>query len=147
MEPKHVARYWRLRSHLAELRNQYEAALPCIDRALELQPSDPGSLTRKARILQRLRRHDEAKDLYRRVAEINEMRQELFKLAKSVQNQPATVDQCERISEVCENLGKSNQADAWRAFGEALRNTIPNPNAPHPRRKAHTESHALDRTP
>lgn len=118
-------RYWELRCRIAEARGDIEHALKEIDRAIAIQPHSKDYTARRARLLQRLRRADEARSAYARSHELSRAELDLWRLSRDLGVREPNIDECEHVALLYESLGKKLQANAWRRLKHVLATTPP----------------------
>ncbi|HIE99002.1 MAG: tetratricopeptide repeat protein [Fuerstiella sp.] len=116
--PETDDRFRERQCRIAELRGDYETALQQIEDALRIQPHNREYEARRARLLQRLQRADEAREAYKRSHSLGKSELELWHLSQSLGGQLPTTTDCRRVAELYELLGKTLQAAAWRHLAE-----------------------------
>ncbi|MDA0285181.1 MAG: tetratricopeptide repeat protein [Planctomycetota bacterium] len=109
--------YWLALACLAERREQFEKAIEALDRIVDSRPLDPGELLRKARLLQRLRRVNEAGVLHQQAAEISQARLQLAAASHRVSKETPTSAECREIAEQCSKMRKPDWAEGWLTIG------------------------------
>jgi Tfp pilus assembly protein PilF len=113
-------RYHELLCRIAELRGDYSQALHEIEQALIIQPHNREYEARRARLLQRLQRADDAKEAYERSHTLGQSELELWHLSQKLGGRVPTTEQCTQVAELYESLGKMLQAAAWRQLAEQI---------------------------
>ena len=113
-------RYHELLCRIAELRGDYSQALSHIEQALTIQPHNREYEARRARLLQRLQRADDAREAYERSHTLGKSELELWHLSQKLGGQVPTTEQCTQVAELYESLGKTLQAAAWRQLAEQI---------------------------
>ncbi len=119
-------RYWSLRSQIAKRRGQLDEALQQLNRALALRPLEPEYVARKARLLQRLGRKQEAGKMLELVVQLDRAHTELV-VVQDYTFPKITAAQCEKIVKLCERLGKWDQAAGWRIVLQNLKKMARDP--------------------
>ena len=118
-------RYWELRCRIAELRDDPKRALVDINQALSLRPFTKEYESRRARLLQKLQRAEEARQVYDRSHEFAKSELELWRLTRDLGTRTPTLSECEHVAQLYESLGKALQAGAWRRLSELLARDAP----------------------
>lgn len=113
-------RFWELQCQIAEGHNDYERALSDIDRAASIRPFNKDFEARRARLLQRLKRTEEAQRAYARSHELSRAELELWKLSLDLGGRTPNSADCEQVAKLYESLGKSLQAELWRQLGRQV---------------------------
>ena len=113
-------RFWELLCRIAELRGDYAQALNEIEQALTIRPHNREYEARRARLLQRLLRANDAREAYERSHTLGKSELELWHLSQKLGGQVPTTEQCTQVAELYESLGKTLQAAAWRQLAEQI---------------------------
>lgn len=106
--------YWSLKCQVAEQSKEYGQAITCMDRAIAIRPTEKEYATRRARLLQRANREDEARAAYSRSHDLAKVELDLWNLSRELGVRLPTEAECEQMAQGYEFLGKSLQAEAWR---------------------------------
>jgi predicted Zn-dependent protease len=123
--PESDDRYWELRCRISEFRDDNQRALSDIDQALSLRPFTKEYESRRARLLQKLRRAEESRNVYDRSHEFAKSELELWRLTRDLGTRSPTSAECEHVAQLYESLGKKLQAGAWRRLCELLAKDAP----------------------
>lgn len=107
-------RFWELRGRIAEARTDYELALTYMARAIAIRPSDPEYESRRARLLQRVGRAEEARQAYVHSHELARSELDLWDLSRELGARDPTTAECLHVARLYESLGKPRPAAAWR---------------------------------
>jgi hypothetical protein len=110
-----------LQARIAEREGALKDALQHIEHASTMQPANKEYLARKARLLQRLNRAEEAQAAYERSHELARAELDLWSLARDLGGRLPTVDECQQVASRYDTLQKPVQSAAWRRLGEQLR--------------------------
>lgn len=128
-------RYWELQSRIAERSGDLALALNHIERAASIQPAQKKYESRKAQLLQRAGRGEEARLAYARSHELARAELDLWHLSQEVGTRSPSAEECERIAQSYEQLGKSLQAGAWRRLVQQIEQAAPETLSPEIGRK------------
>jgi len=115
------AKYHRLKSRLADQSGEHEIALTHAMQALKLHPADRELHSRVARLLQKTGKIAEARESYARSHGLAKNEIALWNLTRTLPEIP-TIDDCERVAALYEQLGRMVQARAWSAIATRLKN-------------------------
>lgn len=128
-------RYWELQSRVAERSGDLALALKHIERAAVIQPGQKKYESRMAQLLQRAGRGEEARLAYARSHELARAELDLWHFSQEVGTRSPTTEECERIAQSYDRLGKSLQAAAWRRLVQQLEQESPETLPPETSRK------------
>lgn len=113
-------RFWELRSRIAEARGEFGEAIAALDRAVELRPQNREYESRRARLLQRLQRTEDAQAAYARAHAWARAELDLWDLSRDLGVRTPAAAECLRMAQLYEALGRKWQATAWRRLREQL---------------------------
>jgi tetratricopeptide (TPR) repeat protein len=123
-------RVWELLCRIAELRGDFPRALNAIDRAVSLRAGDKEYQARRARLLQRLGRTQEAQRAYERSHELARADLDLWNLSRDIGGRIPTAAECDRMAKNYDILDRRLQAAAWQRLSVTLRQAPPAAAAP-----------------
>lgn len=107
-------RVWELQGRIAEQRGDFSLALEYIERAAEISPGDKEYAARRARLLQRLDRADEASLAYIQAHVLSRADLDLWNLSQELGTRTPTAAECAQLADLYEILDRTIQATAWR---------------------------------
>jgi len=111
-------RFWVLRSRYAEKQGTYDKALEFLDRAISISPHNREYFSRKASVLRRLGKKSDAEKSAQYSLHLDKINKELMMLSRKVGTVQTTPADCRKIAEICRELNKPKQADAWMTLLE-----------------------------
>jgi Flp pilus assembly protein TadD len=109
-----TAAMWRCRGRLDRDAGQMEQAAECLERAVQLDPSDAESWYVLAQVYESLNRKEDAAHARQRVEDLHRRLQELTELTKQAMKRPWDSAVRQKLAEVHEQLGHSDLARLWR---------------------------------
>lgn len=112
-------RFWELRCRIAEARQDTEQALEAISRAITIRPSKDYE-ARRARLLQRARRVEEARQAFERSHELAKAELELWRLSRDLGTRDPNPSECEQVAKLYQSLEKYLSARLWRQLGRQI---------------------------
>ncbi|MBI2480811.1 MAG: tetratricopeptide repeat protein [Planctomycetia bacterium] len=101
-------------SLVEESRGDIDAALDRIERALERRPSELRYVHRRGALLQLLGRSDEAAACFVRANQLESYIGRLTEIVLSGELENPTRKLCDEITEICQQRGKTIQAETWK---------------------------------
>lgn len=113
-------RFWSLSSRLVEQAGDANLALQYIDRALQIRTNDKQYLTQRAQILRRLSRKQEAVAVGEQAIKVGRIEQELFLLARQLEDRPMSVGDCKLAARLYGELGRPGRAELWNRLASEI---------------------------
>ena len=110
---------WRCRGRLYRDADLMEQAAECLQRAVQLDPSDAESWHVLTQVYESLNRKEAAAQARQRVEEIHQRLQQLTELTRQAIKRPWDGDIRRKLAEVHEQLGHSDLARMWRKAAAA----------------------------
>jgi tetratricopeptide (TPR) repeat protein len=104
----------RLRAQLHLQEQEWEAAVPLLQRAVGVDRHDPVNCELLAQAYERLGRHAEAAEQKRRGQEIRDALQEIERLSREAKREPRDASLCQRLAELYDRFDQPQVAAWWR---------------------------------
>lgn len=119
--------FWEMQCRIAERRGDFELALTHLDHAISLRPPDSEDESRRARLLQRLGRTEDARTAYSRAHELARSELDLWDISRDIGVRTPTPAECEHVAQLYESVRKPRQASAWRHLAVLLESGLISP--------------------
>lgn len=114
--------YWTIRSRIEEARQDDLKALESQDHAATIRALGRSEIARRGKLLQRLRRNDEAQSVRESEYEMARLELRLWDLSRDLGVRTPTPDECEEVARLYEALNKTYGAAGWRRLASQLQN-------------------------
>ncbi len=118
-------RFFLLESEAFERAGAWQAAINSLAEASDLRPLDRHHLARRARLLQRLGRPEEAAAAYDVVHRRASAELEIWHLIGRLQSRVPTADECLELSVLLNQAEHSRESEAWKAVAHELSENQP----------------------